>query len=576
MHEKRKFGMHPKLLMDVIKRQAGTLAKAVMEGVMNSVDAKAKECRISLAGNLITLVDDGQGITKREYIESFFETFGAPHAAAEQKRFGTFRMGRGQMFSFGVNKWRTGPFEMRVDVNKDGLDYDLFETPADIRKGCEISIELYEKLKPSDLATLKEQVVEWCQYAPIKLYVNSELVTIDPEEEKWDHVLDEAYIKLRSTGNLVIYNLGVHTLEFPNDRFGTGGVVISRQQLKVNFARNDIQSDCPVWKKIKPQVQQYANERTEKKATLTDGQRKHIADAIRLGTDYKTWNSIRELKVITTVNGRHFSISDFVSCYRYGGKVSVCPAGDRRGDKLFQHRAAFILAQDTLDRFHVKSIEKLLELLQKVQMEPYQRDVFKELKILDFEDLAKGMDGKYDVLEEKELTADEQLWLAIIGKCRRWVKLAYRDEDEEHQRWYDRRKIILGTSKQADGWTDGETYIVVGRQFLKRQAFDLAGFHALGSLLLHEFCHDGPDTAEHEHGQEFYELFHDSIGCLGNFTMACAVYLPEILEKLGRKATRKMLQTQDTMHNVGQIAARAGEDEDSEDDIFGEGLESEV
>jgi len=38
MAEQRKFQMHEKLLLDVIKRQAGTLQKAVLEGVMNSED----------------------------------------------------------------------------------------------------------------------------------------------------------------------------------------------------------------------------------------------------------------------------------------------------------------------------------------------------------------------------------------------------------------------------------------------------------------------------------------------------------------------------------------------------------
>ena len=41
MSETRRFKPHPQLLLDVIQRQAGTLGKAVLEAVMNAVDAKA-------------------------------------------------------------------------------------------------------------------------------------------------------------------------------------------------------------------------------------------------------------------------------------------------------------------------------------------------------------------------------------------------------------------------------------------------------------------------------------------------------------------------------------------------------
>jgi hypothetical protein len=39
---------HNKLLLDVIRRQAGTLSKAILEGVMNAVDAGATRCDISI------------------------------------------------------------------------------------------------------------------------------------------------------------------------------------------------------------------------------------------------------------------------------------------------------------------------------------------------------------------------------------------------------------------------------------------------------------------------------------------------------------------------------------------------
>lgn len=74
--ETRQFQMHAKLLYDVIRRQAGTLSKAILEGIMNSVDAGATECRITLEPKRVTVNDDGKGFKNREEIEKFFEVFG--------------------------------------------------------------------------------------------------------------------------------------------------------------------------------------------------------------------------------------------------------------------------------------------------------------------------------------------------------------------------------------------------------------------------------------------------------------------------------------------------------------------
>src|ERR1051325_290463 len=123
--ETRRFQMHHQLLHDVILRQAGTLGKALLESVMNAVDARATRCEISLTADSVIVQDDGIGFRSREEIEQFFEVFGQPHQTGEEKVYGTFRMGRGQMFAFGHNLWKTAHFEMEVDVKRSGLDYVL-------------------------------------------------------------------------------------------------------------------------------------------------------------------------------------------------------------------------------------------------------------------------------------------------------------------------------------------------------------------------------------------------------------------------------------------------------------------
>ena len=135
--EKRQFKMDDNLLYSVIKAQAGTPEKALMEAVMNCIDAGASRCEVALDENGYTVLDDGRGFTSRKEIEQFFETFGTPHNENDAT-YGKFRMGRGQLFAFSSTLWRSGIFSMEVDIKRDGLSYKLTENPKNLYKGCAI------------------------------------------------------------------------------------------------------------------------------------------------------------------------------------------------------------------------------------------------------------------------------------------------------------------------------------------------------------------------------------------------------------------------------------------------------
>jgi hypothetical protein len=63
--ENRSFRMHPDLLYSVIKAQAGSLEKAVLELIMNSIDAHAKKIEIEVSEDRVSVKDDGRGFKDR-------------------------------------------------------------------------------------------------------------------------------------------------------------------------------------------------------------------------------------------------------------------------------------------------------------------------------------------------------------------------------------------------------------------------------------------------------------------------------------------------------------------------------
>lgn len=553
--ETRRFGMHPKLLLDVIRRQAGTLPKAILEGVMNSIDAGCRKCEVTITDKVVTITDDGKGIAERRHVEQFFETFGQPHDESEGKTYGTFRMGRGQMFAFGHNVWTTGPFVMLVDVKEKGLDYEL-RTEKKAAAGCTIVITLYDPLLPSDLAEVERTIRKWVQFAPATVLINGKAANTDPAKEKWDHVTDEAYVKLtRGNGALTIYNLGVHTMDLGGYRFGTGGLIVSRKQLKVNFARNDIQSDCPVWRKIKPLVDQKAREKVKAKSELTDDERQRLCNLVA-EEDYP--DKAYELRLFTAVNGRHFSAKQlYDDNHKYGRKLTVCKKGDLRGDRVFQGKLAFVLAQETLDRFDM-SAEEVVRLLGTLQRHDRGRDFgsdYRAYDVVDFDSIAAGISVKHNLVPEAEVTPLERIWRDLAQRgawlLRRRMDMAFEAEMEEDDSYdyepgNDTRKVVVGDSEGCDGWTDGETFVAIDRSFLKTLTFDARGLTDLGLLLLHELCHDGPDTAEHVHGHEFYELFHNRAWHeLPGFVQGCLHRLPNVFKTAGRELPKALLKNAD-------------------------------
>lgn len=140
--ENRKFRMHPDLLYSVIKNQAGSIAKAILELVMNSIDAGASHVDVRLDRNTVQVADDGKGFTSQQEIDDFFECFGTPHTEGDAT-YGKFRMGRGQIMAFCRNTWMSGRFEMYVDIQARGLDYTLKTGLAEVR-GCVVEGDQYQ------------------------------------------------------------------------------------------------------------------------------------------------------------------------------------------------------------------------------------------------------------------------------------------------------------------------------------------------------------------------------------------------------------------------------------------------
>jgi hypothetical protein len=497
--------MHQKLLADVIKRQSGTLTKSVTEGVMNSIEAGASFVAIDITSATLKIADDGRGFTSKEEVENCFELFGAPHKEGEGKIWAQFRIGRGQLFAFGRNRWRTGSFQMDVDIEGEsaggdgdyGIGYHLTESLPEV-KGCQIEIALYEKLDEGSIRRIEREVADFVKYVTTRVSVNGKDISLTPGKEKWDIETDDCYLKFsQSGGGLLVYNLGIYVMTSWN--LGVSGIVVSKKRLDVNFARNEIISSCPVWRRIKKTVASNVNTSLLKKSRLDEAERRHIitniVDGVYGGAD------VSRSPLFPDVTGRYWSAGQLSKRF-WGKHWSVAEEGSRSGDRVIQLGLGIVFDRKLIDMFHTYkgNMSGFFDFLNS------QHGMRTELSSANYRDVAvilQGISEKYVLLKDEEITRKEQLILKAATK--RMHSLV------EYRSWENaRRKLCVGVSDIADGWTNGSSYIAINRNFLRRIKADKeASCEELSFLLLHELLHTEADTISHVHGPEFYKSYHD-------------------------------------------------------------------
>lgn len=517
--ERRAFKMDPALLWSVIKSQAGTLAKAVLELVMNSIDAGGTKVLITLNARQLIVEDDGRGFQSRKEIEDWFETFGTPHKAGDAL-IGRFRMGRGQVMGFTRSVWRSGAFQMRVDIRDLGLAYDLVDD-LPLHKGCRVEGDLYETLQPSDLIRTIDNLRAMCKYTPVPVFVNGEQISLDPTKEKWTLEDDDAFYLLRdSARSMAVYNLGVHTRDFWHGELGIGGVTVSKRALEVNFARNDILvSECPVYKRIATQCRAFAKLNEKKKPAQNEQYRDMVMQRLLTGNfdslkEYQ--DAVADEKVFTDYSGKHMSLMAIRRATHHAcGQLVWVDEHSTKADRVHQAKLAIVLSPKTYERAGKMGFHEVLNRLAS-NLKAFDSKIHFETSVVgqliddlresigQLDEVGKLIDNDHRMVPYKELSKEERLTLGVLNKMQ-WYMSRHMCQTVE-------REIKVCESESMEGFTDGRSVIFVERKFLKvggSAGHALKAFERVKALLVHEYAHDSDSSTGHGHPAEFFERFHE-------------------------------------------------------------------
>lgn len=531
----RTFKPHKNLLYDVILRQAGTISKSILEAVMNSVDAGASRIDVNINFNGWSISDNGKGFKDEKEIEDYFDTFGTPHAVDENDnstdaKYGRFRMGRGQIFAFGESEWISNNMSMHVDVRGKGLDYNLKVHPEIQFNGCKVSVTFYpdHRMSSGDLAACVKDVVKYCKYVNVDLYLNGEKVNVDPATCKWDHESDDAWANVRDATNettswsshkgIDIYQQGVYVETIPHHIYGVGGTVVTKNPLKLNFARNQVIRSCPVWKRIVGMLKEKGQEKLAAKKELNESEREALVNQLLSG-EYVPVRTIDTLKLFVDTNGRGISLRQ-LSLWSNGKDFTLTPSkklpitfaakGDRSADKVMQSKHAVVLDRAyMLGLYQCANEMEFMDVLFGTGGKIRSYALFPGYDCVQYVpfDQVGVVDSDHILLDDKSLTPTQKLLVGVLNNSQ------YKITGELLSLGYSlvkHRTIRMGVSETADGWTDGQSYIGINKDFTAAQGpYTLEKFMALTLLLIHEFCHDESDFGSHNHNEDFYHKYHD-------------------------------------------------------------------
>lgn len=589
------FELDPQIIHHIIYSQAGSIGKALIELLMNSVDARATSVYLHLSREGFTCRDNGQGFASRDDVINYFGRFGTPHQEGDAT-YGRFRLGRGQIMAHARTHWRSVNWQMQVDTREMGYNYELNDL-APPCTGCAISGEWYEPLSDAELMSSIQELRDLVRYTPVSVTLNERVITRKPESEKWDAEDDFAWYRLREDGAVSIYNQGVLVRHDPGHMWGVGGLIVSKQAIALNVSRTEIlRKTCPVWGGISAHFGKLAAAMTGKTGEhrKTESRREKTARALLAGEGDLVELYSRE-EVITLLPGkkhvtlgeflqqcRRFTAGGYEGCYTVADGVNDVP----RGELIAGAGIAAVVHPLTLTRFGCYSVAEFNESLVRIHenlraFDPdcwYSSRAF-EPAVIDFDVLSDAFVERTEIVSEKHALDAEtrRAWVAL-----RWCLYQYarrctggRDGYAGSARGGKQFNVLLGTSTSAEAWTDGQTYIACNVAVVRRLRTDplrTAGY--IFSLIEHEVAHEG-DSLDCGHDEAFYQRFHDiSISMADVRQRYIHIWMMKYtksLEKEGKKAAGKAWQARYLSDRLGNGREKRGLPRMIEDvELFGD------
>lgn len=525
--ERVSFEVSRDLIWNVFFNQHVSNAGALAELVQNSFDAGATEIELTINEHGFTIKDNGKGFSSRNDILRWFRVFGSQERKIDEQKFGRFRMGRGQIMGKALTNWRSGAFEMQVDIKTKGLDFDLI-THQEILNGCVVDGSWYDlkdnySFQPRSTKEVVNDIIRSLtsdlKYIPnCKITLNGELVNHHSMHDGQIMYEDDDFFFIKhehkpyNEHNITVRNLGITV-----DKISIGflaGTVVTKKHLNLNISRSAILGDCELFSKIKNKLRDLAPKYSRTKKYNHVESQKILNEAYQGGIDI---DELIHLKLFPDLHSRHYYTLKELSAIPFivhsaGAKFDhFADHVDQTGEYIvLDHRVpSFHSGSNHIDREEGDNAgfettftpcRILLGILKNKEVSAETDKIYVEIieSVLRNQKAAQSAYNEVSmdklIISEDDITKREK---AAIKALNRTIS---------DSRMYIKILVGYDPDKQCAAWTDGSNYIAMERSTLALAEKGMRGATAIMQILFHELSH--MDSNDHHDGA-FYKRFHD-------------------------------------------------------------------
>lgn len=438
-----------RLLMQTIRDQAADLEHGWREAIQNGIDSPgATRVELNYDHKRTWVRDNGPGVDlDSDKGLALLKNLGETSKADDPDTIGQFGVGKGQIIAKGHAVFMSGDTALHFDVNEWGLECKTVPLPSPV-DGLVVRVAHYSDEVPSsgsykwsrfeDRVKSRFKFVE--EAADVEVVINGERISdADPASEvSGEHsfvgggdigVDFVAAFQPSATGDIDVYSRGVYVKSV--EGHGTKGVVVTRENLDLNFARNDIKSGCAKWQAVSAWLDDKISEVLAEvpDSRLTSEARGFLAER----SLSKDGNLDPEAPMFRTVSGDNLSLNDLQSA----SQISFAPGSDHRAKKLADGWSMTIL--DT-DDDATERLQRFKEDLEETMSMPDEFDVDEKADEVSLPD-------SHEELGERDLNTVQRRKLAAARELADRMGIS--------------RRVKWGDSEVSDAWTDGRDTIVL-------------------------------------------------------------------------------------------------------------------
>jgi len=509
------------LVRSVIVDQTDNIEKGWREAKQNIIDSEATEGRLKYDTDFTLVADNGQGVdlTKQKGLDLLTVMGESSKESDNHEDIGEFGIGKGQVIAKGRTVFISDDTALLFDIKGWGLEAKTvplaraakFAGQFDDGWGNLIDKHFGNNNRYNGLAVLVDHYEDevpnadsykWERFEDnlkgrfqflnavdnTKLYVNDELITDnDPlgvksyGKPKHTEVYESpetgsVHIGVRhGHGSLTVYSGGIKVCDV--DSRGLQGNIVTERNLRLNFARNEIKSGCPVWNEVEERLNAIRAE------LFTDHERDLGSDARQFVAD-RMFNH-DEIEKFEDVEAFETSSENLVSWSEIADKseIGFSSRGNPAADKM-EEMGEIVLSEDD------GASSKVQDELDNIEDAPEEYDA---------QDRAEenGLHTSYESVDTTDLKPTQHKQLGIA----RYIESMMDDVDME---------VYYGESDVANAWTDGNTEIHITDTATPSSSW-IQWVPELWRIMMHEIAHDTPSREEPGHGISYERRYRSVI-----------------------------------------------------------------